>query len=208
MAEDKSFFDKVSAFVSDFLSPKDATARGYADGWAAATHEGKPLIKDIPHRIHAIRALSPSSSSQMFYDSYKEGYDKGYMDGLRKRHDTQTIIEDTTPTKSNINFSSNNATASMSDKASYERQLELTQQLIKSLERLNENLDKAQKSYAQKIDQLERAGLMSNTIARLREDKHPDLKTKIDSLTQRISERDIKFLQGLERLIEEAISAA
>lgn len=208
MAEDKSFFDKVGAFVSDFLSPKDATARGYADGLAAAMHEGEPLVKNIPHRVHAIRALSPSSNSQMFYDSYKEGYDIGYIDGLRKRHNTQLIIEDATPTTSNPSFSSTNTTASMSDKASYERQLELTQHLIKSLERLNENLDKAQKSYAQKIDNLERAGLMSNTIARLREDKHPDLKTKIDSLTQRISERDIKFLQGLERLIEEAISAS
>lgn len=213
MEKENSFSEKMLSFLSDFVFPKEATARGYDDGFKAATHPDKPLPKDIPHYNHFIRTFSPSSKSELFYQSYKEGYDLGYVDGLRKRHklyentpsESDKVVEESASSISK-NSSLENQTSMSNNSSSFAGQLDLTEKLIENLHNLTENLDRAQQSYSKKIDTLERAHLMKESIHKLREDKHAELSSKVHALIQQVRERDIKYLEALKEAIEDAIA--
>jgi hypothetical protein len=214
MEQESNFSDKFReavkesfSFIDACLFPKEASGRGYGDGIKDAM-DGVP--KDTRTRVSFEYGLSPNSKRDLFWKSYHEGYHKGYDAGLAKRNGAYDAMPaaKTSETDSPAppqNFSSKIHHSSM-NKASLEYQLEVTQQLIKTLHRLNENLDKAQNSYAKRIDQLENAGLMSNAITVLREDKHAELQSKIASLSERIRENDIKYLDALQGEISDSIT--
>jgi hypothetical protein len=213
MEKETSFSEKVISFLSDFVFPKEALGRGYEDAFKDATHPDKPLPKNIPHYNHFIRVFSPSQKSELFYQSYKEGYELGYVDGLRKRvklyentpSESDKVVEEAASTISK-NSSLENQTSMSNNSSSFAGQLDLTEKLIENLENLTDKLDRAQQSYAKKIDQLERAHLMKESINNLRESKHAELSSKVNALIQQVRERDIKYLEALKQAIEEAIA--
>ncbi len=91
------------------------------------------------------------------------------------------------------------------NKASLEHQMQLAQELIDRLRRLNENLDKVQKAYSHKIGQLGHAGLMSNYVTRFREDKHAEVQAKIQNIAQQIEGNDIRYLEIIRDKLQDQI---
>jgi hypothetical protein len=207
------FVDSVKSsfgFVRECIYPKEAYARGYADAVADATHEGEPIGKNTRIEIGLKYAFSISDRSrEHFWKSYHEGYNVGYTDGLRKRHQVfeSKPAENVEKAESfSLSPPKISQTTGMSEnKASLERQRNLTQELIDRLHRLNQNLDKVQKAYARKIGELEQAGLMSNYVTRFQEDKHEEVRAKIATIAQQIEGNDIRYLEIIRDKIQNGI---
>ena len=81
-------------------------------------------------------------------------------------------------------------------KESFERQIELAESLKSSLNRLQESLGAASKSYQQRSNELRDAGMMAEFSQKFIEEYVAETTQRINNVVEQINGRDIPFIQN------------
>lgn len=174
--------------VWKFINPGDAYDKGYECG----IFDGKEKkTRNAPWQ-EEIKYLTAVFNREHFWKSFHEGYNTGYTDGLRIRH--QILSE-----QEILLINQNSKPLKMARNSSIDYQIQLLEELKKSLDAFSSNLDAVTDRYEKKLQNLESNGLLIELYEHYYTTCFEPTKTRINGLKQNIIDNDLK---EIDRIIE------
>ena len=183
--------------------------KGYKDGLKLA-REGK---KKHYFNFNKLKAFFSSHS----LDTYIDGVNKGYLDGLREQHvvhQTAPLIDDRQRREIKQRFADQNQPAppaSLGGNAMnpiLENQLDTLRNVKAFLQQFNDNLQTASERYQRFIDDLAEQQLDAQIYERYQTEFLDETKSRIQQIIENIESGDIPYIERLIRHLEETQTAA
>ncbi len=165
----------------EFINPGDSYEKGYECGF----EDGKtPNKKRNAPWTEEIKYATAIWNREAFWKSFHDGYNKGFTDGLRERNNLYKDNEN------NINNNLNKNSMPPRN-SSIDYQIELLEELKKSLESFSSNLDAVVERYGKKLENLQNNGLLTELYEHYHSTCYEPTKTRVNGLKQNIIENDL-----------------
>lgn len=183
--------------------------KGYKDGLKLA-REGK---KKHYFSFNKLKAFLSSRS----LDTYVDGVNRGYMDGLREQHivhKTAPLIDDRQRREIKRQFTDQNksstpvSTGGNAMNPVIENQLDTLRNVKAFLQQFNDNLQSSSERYQRFIDDLADQQLDAQIYERYQAEFLDETKGRIQQIIENIESGDIPYIERLIRHLEETQAAA